>query len=112
MIINVELLKYLGVCEDGIERFIKHFNGTLEIPDDITEYATHDDLFNDLIWLVNNLHISIKHINKYTEIWFRSKYISSGNETYTESSEGNWKYLSTTQIIPKPYSENSNGVIK
>jgi hypothetical protein len=90
MIINVELLNSLGACEDGIERFIKHFNGTLELPDDITEYAVCNELYSDLRWLAKELHLSIKCINKDTETWETWQFDSNNNITYYEKSNGYW----------------------
>jgi hypothetical protein len=90
MIINLELLKSLGACEDGIERFIKHFNGTLELPDDTFEYSVCDELYNDLRWLVNKLCLSIKCINKDNGYWCYQSFNSNNFTTYYENSHRYW----------------------
>ena len=112
MIINVELLNSLGACDEGIERFIKHYNGTLEIPDETYEYSVCDELYNDLRWLVECLHLSIKCINKDTGIWKKSQFDSNGNKTYYGNSYGDWQISEYDSNNNQTYYENSYRRIK
>jgi hypothetical protein len=90
MIINTELLISLNISERAIERFNKHFNGTLELADNITEYAVCDELYEDLLWLISKLQLSIKCINKDSGCWEKTVY-GPNNNTYFESSNGCWE---------------------
>ena len=113
MKITKKLLKKLGCCEDGIDKFI-NTKELHNLDSDIKSIIIKDDknMFNDFVFFLNkiNVHIvdSIKDENS-TGSWEEYTYDNKGNKIKDKDSTGYWSKYTYDDKGNKIKYENSNG---